>query len=142
MEEGYLIIETSREHPGLVRIRKASAPPVETNLETQSDPQIRFVARFNDLSAAQMHVHTELRHRLIDADAGLYRIDPVTAVAAAQSVELRHRQIYVDPTITENPALDADIEKRHWRHRLADQIWRIVGAIAVVFLVVKILFGF
>lgn len=142
MEEGYLIIETSPEHPGLVRIRKAEVPPGDSDLEAQSDPQIRYVARFNDLSAAKMHVHSELRHGLVDVESGLYRSDPVTAVAAAQSVELRHRQIYLDPDLAENHSLDTAIEKRHWRHRLSDQIWRIVGVIAVVFLFAKILFGF
>ena len=142
MEEGYLIIETSLEHPGLVRIRKAEVPPGESGLETQTDAQIRYVARFNDLSAAQMHVHTELRHELVDAEAGLYRSDPVTAVAAAQSVELRHRQIYLDPDLDGSNSLDAAIEKRHWRHRFTDKIWQGVGILAVAFLLIKILFGF
>lgn len=142
MEEGYLIIETSPEHPGLVRIRKAEVPPGKQDTEAQTDPQIRYVARFNDLSAAQMHVHTELRHELVDADAGLYRSDPVTAVAAAQSVALRHRQIYLDPELAGNDALDAAIETRRWHHRLAERIWQAVGVLAIAFLLIKIILGF
>ena len=142
MEEGYLIIETSLEHPGLVRIRKAEVPPGEPDPETQTDPQIRYVARFNDLSAAQMHIHTELRHGLVDAEAGLYRSDPVAAVAAAQSVELRHRQIYLDPRLAGNDSLETAIETRRWHHRLADRIWQAVGILAVAFLLIKVFFGF
>ena len=60
MEEGYLIIETNAEHPGLVRIRTAEAPPPETGpgAGRPTGPHIRYIARFNDLSAAQMHTHT------------------------------------------------------------------------------------
>ena len=142
MEEGYLIIETSQEHPGLVRIRKTEVHPGEPDPKIKTDPQIRYIARFNDLSAAQMHVHTELRHRLVSAEAGLYRSDPITAVAAAESVELRHRQIYLDPNLAGDEALDAAIEKRHWRHGLTEKIWQGVGFLAVAFLLIKILFGF
>lgn len=142
MEEGYLIIETSPAQPGLVRIRKAEAPPGEAKLDPQTDPQIRYVARFNDLSAAQMHVHNELRHSLVDAETGLYRNDPVTAVAAAQSIALRHRQIYLDPELEGNASLNEAIETRRWHHQLADRIWQAVGVLAVAFLLIKVLFGF
>jgi len=142
MEEGYLIIETRSEHPGLVRIRRSELPPENPEPNPRADLRIRYVGRFTDLSAAQMHVHTELRHGLVDVEAGLYRSDPVGAVAAAQSVALRHRQIYLDPDLAESDALNKAIEGRRWHHGMADRIWQGVGVIAVIFLLIKVFFGF
>ena len=142
MEEGYLIIETHREHPNFVRVRKAATPPAEPELGDQTDPRMRYVARFGDLSAAQMQTHTRLRHRVVDVEAGLYRCDPAIAVAAAQSLDLRHRQVYLDPDLAGNEAFTEAVARHRWRHRLADRFWQLVGILAVVFLLVKILFGF
>lgn len=142
MEEGYLIIATHAEHPGLVRIRKASTPPDEPEPGEQTGERIGYVGRFNDLSAAQMQVHTRLHRRLVDIETGLYRSDAVTAVAAAQSLALRHTQVYLAPEIARDPGLEQAIAKRRWRHRLADRLWQVVGIVAVISLVLKILFGF
>jgi hypothetical protein len=142
MEEGYLIIETHAEHPDLVRIRKTEAPPAEPVPGDKEDPRVRFVARFGDLSAAKMQTHARLRRRLVDIDTGLYRTDLVTAVAAAQSLELRHRQVYLDPALIGNETLANANAKHRRRHRLADRFWKLLGILAVVFLILKLLFGF
>jgi hypothetical protein len=142
MEEGYLIIETNAEHPQMVRIHTSDAPPAEPGPEPLTGPRVRYAARFNDLSAALMQTHTRLRHCLVDVETGLYRSDPITAISAAQSVALRHRQVYLDPEISENRAFAKAISRHQWRHRLADRFWQAVGAIAVLFLLVKLLFGF
>jgi len=142
MEEGYLIIETHAEHPRLVRIRKSETTPAEPVRGDQTDPRVRYVARFSDLSAAQMQTHTRLRHRLVDVETGLYRCDPATAVAAAQSLEIKHRQIYLDPDLAEDEALATASARYRRRHGLADRVWRAVGILAVLFLLVKLLLGF
>lgn len=141
MEEGYLIIETHAEHPRLVRVRKAETPPAEPVTGDRGDPRVRYVARFGDLSAAQMQTHTRLRHCLVDVETGLYRCDPAAAVAAAQSLELRHREIYLDPDLAEGKALDNAAARHRQRRRLADRLWQTVGILAVLFLLVKILLG-
>lgn len=142
MEEGYLIIETHAEHPSLVRVRKAERPPAEPQPGDEPDPRVRYLARFGDLSAAQMQIHTRLRRALVDVEAGLYRCDAATAVAAAQSLELGHRQIYLDPELALSEAFVRAVARHRWRHRLADRVWQLVGVLAVVFLFVKLLFGF
>jgi hypothetical protein len=142
MEEGYLIIETNEQHPGTVRIHLAETPPAEPGSDARAGPKVRYVARFSDSSAAQMQTHTRLRRRLIDLESGIYRSDPVTAVAAAQSLDLRHHQLYLDPEIAEDETLAKAIARHRWRHGLADRIWQIVGVIAVLFLLLKILLGF
>ena len=142
MEEGYLIIETHPERPGLVRIRNEKEAPDKLEPGEQAGPRACYVGRFNDLSAAQMQVHARLRRRLVDSEAGFYRTDPITAVAAAESLPLRHRQVYLDPGLVDNSDLDRAIEKNLWRHRLTDRFWQAVGVAAVILLVLKVLFDF
>jgi hypothetical protein len=141
MEEGYLVIETHAEHPRLVRVRKSETTPAEPVRGDQTDPRVRYIARFSDLSAAQMQTHARLRHHLVDVETGLYRCDPAIAVAAAQSLELRHRQIYLDPDLAEDEALGNAAAMHRRRHGLAERIWQAVGILAVVLLLVKLLLG-
>ncbi|MCG6859712.1 MAG: hypothetical protein LJE70_00250 [Chromatiaceae bacterium] len=141
MGEGYLVIETHAEHPGLVRILAAKANPGESELRGGADPRVRYVARFDDLDAAQMHVHARLKRRLVDVDTRLYRADAIASVAAAQSLALRHRQIYLDPELARDPKLKQAIERHRRQHRAADRFWQLVGAAAVIFLLLKLLLG-
>lgn len=142
MDEGYLIVETHTERPGLVCIRKAKSQPKIPEQGAIPGPRIRYIARFNDLSAARMQVHTRLRRALVDVESGLYRSDPAEAVAAADSLALRHLRVYLDPELAGNPSLDRVIARHRWRHGLADRFWRVVGIAAVVLLLLKLLFGF
>lgn len=142
MEDGYLIVETHSERPGLVRIHAAETAPTELEMSGQAGPQICYVGHFDDLSAAQMQLHTRLHRRLVDIETGLYRSDAIAAVAAAESLELRHRRVYLAPDFAENLGLDKTMAKHRWRHRLADRLWQLVGIAAIAFLLVKILFGF
>ena len=144
MYGGYLVIETDRAHPGVVRILEtASLPPEYRRGHRQGKgPRVRYAARFDDLSAGRMHAHGALRRRLLDADMCLYRCDPVDAVAAVQASELSHRTAYLDPELAEDPRLAEITATIRKRHRIADWAWRAVGVAAVLFLVIKILFGF
>lgn len=142
MEDGYLIVETHPGRSGLVRIRKATTAPDAPNPGEETGPRACYVGRFNDLSAAQMQVHARLRRRLVDSETGFYRADAITAVAAAESLPLRHRLVYLAPGLAGNRDLDRAIAKNLWRHRLADRFWHAVGIAAVILLLLKILFGF
>jgi hypothetical protein len=90
--------------------------------------RIRYVARFEDGDAARMHVHQLLRRRLLDANARLYRADLTLAIAAAESLDLRHTCCYMDPGLG-TTAQNAIEEQTHtfvrrrqrvslWLHRL------------------------
>jgi hypothetical protein len=141
MYGGYLLVETDKRHPKLVRIREtASAPPLPARERPGS--VVRYAARFDDVSAARMHAHTALRHRLVDVDAGLYRSDPIAAVAAVDASDLTHRRFYLDPLLANDPALDTAIAYRRQRRRIVDRIWHIVGGLAILLLVVKLTLGF
>jgi hypothetical protein len=95
VKPGYLYIETSRSHPGLIRLVRTESEP-DPEPASHSDRRIGFVARFNDSEAAMMHVHEVLKRRLIDQDDHFYRASPERAIAAVRSLDLRFRQVYLD----------------------------------------------
>ena len=64
MDTGFLFLQTSPSHPGLVRMLTTTeeAPNPASQGGPAADPAIRFVARFNDLDAARLHAFSALRH--------------------------------------------------------------------------------
>ena len=95
MQSGYLAIETHRDRPGIVRLVLSTEAP-DPAPAAHADRRLRYVARFNDREAALMHTHEILRRRLIDLDTHLYRVPPERAIAAVESLDLKHRRIYLD----------------------------------------------
>ncbi len=140
MRAGYLCLQTNRESPGLVRVLIRDTLP-DTRQETLSDPKIRYVARFNDVDAAQMHVQNSLGSRLTDLETRTYRVDLGEAMATVDADILKHRKIWVDP------ALDSELLKRidhltsrkRDRHQRIERIWQIVGNLAAALLVFQLL---
>ena len=63
----------------------------------QSERRWRYIAGFNDSEAALMHTHELLKRRLLDPDTHMYRTSPERAIAAVESLDLKHRRIYLDP---------------------------------------------
>lgn len=135
--EGYLIVETRADRPDLVRVFGAAQKPSLSDGTTvdPSRPRIGYAAFFPALHIARMHAQTALRHVMVDAEAGLYRTDPVTAAAAVDAIDLAHRRLFLAPEIESDPRFLAQIEKRFKRHRLANRIWTAVGILAIILLV-------
>ena len=139
MYNGFITIETHPNHPGHIRIIKSDVtptPPVGIDGGT-----IRYIARFSDIDAAQMHIHEALRHQCEDIDARRYRAEIIEAIAAAESVELKHERVWMDPSLDEATlsAINQKIDQSHNRHQLVDRIARIVGGIAVALLIMRLL---
>lgn len=133
---GYLVVETHPDHADLVRVYGTRELPIlPDGSSTHLGPRIRYVASFSALQVAQMHAQTALRKGMVDAEAGLYRVDPLTAVAAVDAIDLSHRTIYLDPRIAADPRLTAGIEQRRLRHRMAGRIWTTVGILAIILLI-------
>jgi hypothetical protein len=129
MEPGYLLLETRPDQPGLVVARVRSEAP-----QANADG-LRFAARFNDIDAALMHLHQRLRRRLRTLEPRTYAVDLVEAVAAADAIELDHRRVYLDPSLSQSDAVDARIEAYHRRYQLKDWLLQAVGILALIFLV-------
>lgn len=140
MESGLLSVETSASHPGLVRIRSVVD---ETHLlsanqkEPDDDAEQRLALRFHDVNAARMHAHQAMRRHLEDADAGVYRISLIEAIACLQAISLKHQPEYLDPTLTEQmlSEIAKRVKAKTNRAATVDRIWQIVGGLAVAFLV-------
>ena len=140
MESGLLYLETSPSHEGLVRIRSetdAARALSKTQTAPGDDAQGRLVLRFHDIDAARMHAHQAMRRRLVDVDAGTYRVSLIEAIACIQAIRLKHQPVFIDPTLTEQMLGDIAIRvKAKQRHAAnVDRFWQIVGGLAVVFLV-------
>ncbi|EGV16784.1 hypothetical protein [Thiocapsa marina] len=134
--EGYLIIETRGDRPGLVRVFSSPQNPTPSDVAAADPtrPRIRYAAFFPALHVARMHAQTALRRSMLDAEAGLYRTDPVTAAAAVDAIDLSHRRVYLAPEIESDPGFRAARVKRSRRHRLANHIWTAVGVLALILL--------
>lgn len=111
MRQAYLAIETHLDRPGFVRLFLAEHSPAPAAGDS-GQPQVRYVARFNDSEAALMHAHEYLKRRLIDPDSRLYRASLELAVAAVEAVELRHRRIFLDPFLDDKSLEVIDAEQQ------------------------------
>lgn len=110
MHHGYLAVETHSNRPGMIRLFSAERPPVPDGTDAPQ-PRVRYVARFNDGEAALMHTHEYLKRRLADPDSRLYRVPLERAIAAVEAVELRHREIYIDPELDQETRGRIDAER-------------------------------
>ena len=146
MDTGFLFLQTSPSHPGLVRMltTTSEAPNPASRDGPAADPAIRFVARFNDLDAARLHAFSALRHHLVNLDASLFRVGIIDAIAAVDSISLPHRLLFLDPDLSaeERSLLTARIARHRRRRRRADQAWRLVGWIGIAWLVLLALASF
>ena len=135
-QAGYLTVETRADRPGLVRIEATHRRPVQAaGSPADLEPvRLRYAASFGALHVALMHAQTALRHQMVDAEAGLYRIEPLEAIAAVDAIDLHHRRVYLDPSLADDPRLAEQVERRRRRHRLIDRIWTSVGILAILLL--------
>ena len=135
MKQGYLFVETSSSHPGLVRVRTAFESPL-LSADRNADTTICYVARFNDLDAARLHAFSGLRHHMIDVDSGLFRVSATEVIAVIESIALSHARVYLDPdmSLQARDQLDRRIEMLRRRKRRVDRVWQTVGWIAASWL--------
>ena len=139
MKSGYLFLETHAEHPGMVRCLTQDRMPSTT--EKAAGTEVRYIARFKDIEAAQMHVHNSLRHLLVDIDEHLYRVELAQALAAVESDELSHEQVWIDDNLNseERRRVKSLTDDYRLKRRRQDLIWRAVGAVALVMLLLGLL---
>ncbi|MCP3869403.1 MAG: hypothetical protein GY703_15130 [Gammaproteobacteria bacterium] len=139
MKTGYLRLETHPEHPGLVRFLISDDAPDPTS--GQSGNTIRYIARFNDIEAALMHVQNALHRSLMDVDNRLYRVDLPEAIAVVEADELRHKRIWMDATLSDDELQQTRCltELHKSRKRRWDKVWKGIGYLFVVLIVLRAL---
>ncbi|MET0010135.1 MAG: hypothetical protein ABW109_19915 [Candidatus Thiodiazotropha sp. 6PLUC4] len=132
MKTGYLVLETHPDHTGMIRARiRAELPNTQ---DSEEGSTIRYIARFDDVEAALMHLHNELNHKLVDLDSRLYKADIAEAISAIQADELRHQQVWIDPSIDDQliAKIEAQTTKLKKRHNIQNRIWMMVGGFFVI----------
>jgi len=141
VHSGYLTIETHRDRPGVVRLVLNSESP-DPAPATHGERRIRYVARFNDGDAALMHIHEILKRRLLDLDAHLYRASLERAIAAAESLDLGHRRIYLDPEVSaeSNKAIESFGNEMRAQHRSRAVFFQTLGYIGIGILLFNLFF--
>ncbi|MES9827809.1 MAG: hypothetical protein ABW201_06080 [Candidatus Thiodiazotropha sp.] len=141
MKTGYLTLETHPEHLDLVRVIVKDELP--NTQEASYGSQIRYIARFNDIDAGQMHLHNMLHNNLVDLDNHIYRIDLNRAIAAVEADDLNHARVWIDPSLGKNDrsAIDTQTAKFKLRHKKWNRFWLIVGAAFVIYFFIMTMFG-
>jgi hypothetical protein len=132
MKSGYLVLETHPEHTGMIRAKIEDELP--NTQDTQGGSEIRYIARFDDIEAGLMHLHNQLKHKLVDLDSRLYQSEIAHAISAIESDDLRHQQVWIDPAIdtqTRTQIKTETAQLKH-RHKLWNRAWTMVGAFFVL----------
>ena len=140
MNKGYLFIEVSPSHPGLIRLGEKNRLP-QTGTSINSDPCIIYVAQFDDIEAAAMHCHELLKFHLFDLNSRLYRTDPVKAVAAIEADSLNHRPVFLHPDMDQISSLNLDQEVANImdEQERTERRWKTIGKVAVGILVTELI---
>lgn len=136
---GYLYLQTHSQHPGLVRFLSASRSPTPEHAENGA--RIRYIARFQDIDAARMHVQNALHRRLVDLDARMYRTSLAQAIAVVEADNLSHKRTWIDPDLDPAELREANrlTVSRRARIRRWDRFWQAVGIFFLVFLAARAL---
>jgi hypothetical protein len=134
MHAGYLSVETHPQHQGIIRFGKQLYAPQLPDGEAGG--RIRYVARFNDIDAAMMHVHEALRHRLVDLENHRYKVAVADAIAAVKSRQLPQRETWIDPDLDDEimQSIDASIALHRQRQARFEELMKLVGKAAIVLL--------
>jgi hypothetical protein len=141
VQTGYLAIETHRDRPGIVRLVLSTEAP-DPAPAAHADRRLRYISRFNDREAALMHTHEILRRRLIDLDTHLYRVPPERAIAAVESLDLKHRRIYLDSEFSDESrsAIASLTERLRSRRRAWATLFQTLGYIGIGILLFNMFF--
>ena len=141
MRAGYLYLQTHSDHPEMIRVLTSEHSP--HNELGQPPTTIPYIARFNDLDAAKMHFHNELRRKLVNIDANLYRVPLAEAIATIEAEELRHQRVWIDPALSASALnqVETITAQQQKRHRRKNIIWRAVGVIAIFWLLLNAFSG-
>jgi len=141
VQSGFLAIETHRDRPGIVRLVLSTEAP-DPAPAAHADRRLRYIARFNDREAALMHTHEILRRRLIDLDTHLYRVPPERAIAAVESLDLKHRRTYLDSEFSDESrsAIASLAERLRSQRRAWATLFQTLGYIGIGILLFNMLF--
>ncbi|MBV2094894.1 MAG: hypothetical protein AB2593_11025 [Candidatus Thiodiazotropha sp.] len=132
MKTGYLTLETHPEHQGMVRVMVKDELP--NTQDGSYGSHVRYIARFNDIEAGQMHLHNMMHNQLVDLDNHIYRIDLNRAIAAIEADDLNHARVWIDPSLSDSDRsqIDQQASRFKLRHKRWNTFWLFVGGFFIV----------
>lgn len=101
---------------------------------------IKYVARFNDILAAEMHFHSGLRKQLHDINTHTYQANLSDAIAVIEANDdLRHERIWIDPEISDRTleAIQSKAVQKRRRNKTINRIIQLVGIAALGLLALR-----
>jgi hypothetical protein len=144
MTTGYLGLLTDIENDSeLITLTSWDQKPENENHVYSKN--IRYIARFDDILAAQMHFHNAMRKHLHEVDTHTYRADLIDAIAVIEAEDdLRHERIWIDPDISnlELQTINTEAQQRLTHKKNIDRVIQIIGFAAVSLLVIMLLLNF
>ncbi len=138
-EYRFLGLETNLGNTKLITLLLWDENPAAEN--NHFPKNIRYVARFNDILAAQMNFHRGMRKQLRDINT--YKADLSEAIAVLEANEdSRHKRIWIDPKISNQTlaAVQSKFELKRIHKKIINRIIQFVG-IAPLCLLVFCFFG-
>lgn len=139
MKSGFLSLQTHPDHPGLVRV---TAHDIQPELATpDGQTSFRYVARFEDIEAGEMHLHNCMRRRLVDLDNRIYRGELEYMIACVEAENLDHVRVWLDPAIADatSQRIEQLISRMRANSRRYDRIWQAIGIAAILMLLLSTL---
>jgi hypothetical protein len=134
MKSGFLSLETHFNHRDLVRVRMWEKMP--DLAKPDDETQIRYLARFQDIEAAQMHVQNMMHGALVNLEQRIYEKPLVEMIACVEADELDHARVWLDPAINQDELAHIEsLVNRHKRHRKwVDLAWQAAGIAGLILL--------
>ncbi len=146
MKAGFLGLKTpntnstTNNNPDLIQLVIWDELPL--NDDNQHPVNIRYIARFNDILAAQMHFHAGLRKHSHDIDQHSYKTNLSNAIAIIESNDdLRHKRIWIDPAISEHVLKEIQqlSNKKRSNKKIINWIIQLIGVAALGLLAFRFL---
>ena len=88
-----------------------------------------------------MHTHELLKRHLLDPDTHMYRTNLESAIAAVESLDLKHRRIYLDPDLDSHSiAIITSLTEKYVAQRRAwASFFQVLGYIGIGLLLLNLL---
>ena len=134
MKSGFLSLITHPEYPGLVSAQIQDSLP--ELIPREDGGEIRYLARFDDIDTALMHVHNRMHRALVNLESRIYRKSLEEMIACAEAIALEHSRVWIDPRLTseQQAHIGAMTEQLKSSRRRIDRIWQFAGLLGVLLL--------
>jgi len=118
----------------MVRVQIQETLPVL--VQQDGHVSYRYVARCEDIEAAEMHLHQCMRHALVDLENRIYRGELERMIACVEADDLDHHRVWLDPAVAAaaSQKIESLVAQMRAVSRRNDRIWQGIGIAAILML--------